>query len=69
MEAVAHRYPYSPNLFHYAVALALNGQPDQAKLELMRLRALHGEVLYREALRGIASISEHYPELAAMAMH
>jgi hypothetical protein len=34
----------------YAVALALNGRPQEATLELQRLRALHGETSYRQAL-------------------
>lgn len=34
----------------YAVALALNGRPQEAALELQRLRALHGKSSYRQAL-------------------
>ncbi|MDH4873309.1 Wzy polymerase domain-containing protein [Pseudomonas sp. BN515] len=66
MRKIAHRYPYPPCLFRYALALALNNHPDQARIELMRLKSLHGEELYREALNGIDALVEKYPQLASM---
>lgn len=66
MRKIAHRYPYPPCLFRYALALALNNHPDQARIELMRLKSLHGEELYREALGGIAALVEKYPQLASL---
>lgn len=66
MRKIAHRYPYPPCLFRYALALALNNHPDQSRIELMRLKSLHGDELYREALSGIASLEGKYPQLAAL---
>lgn len=61
---VAHRYPYPPALFRYTLALGMNGQTDAAKLELQRLRQLHGDELYKEAIGGIRSLAESSrPEL------
>lgn len=63
MRKVAHRYPYPPSLFRYSLALFLNGQPNLAKQELLRLRALHGEELYQGARLGMISMAERYPQL------
>ncbi len=63
MRRVVYRYPYPPSLFRYSLALALNGKPELARLELMRLQALHGDALYQEARQGMATISERYPQL------
>lgn len=63
MRKVAHRYPYPPSLFRYSLALSLNGQPNLAKQELLRLRALHGDELYQGARLGVTSMVERYPQL------
>ncbi len=67
MRKVAHRYPYPPALFRYALALGMNGAPEAARLEMKRLRQLHGEELYMEARAGLQSLAETTnPELAAV---
>ncbi|MDE3738385.1 Wzy polymerase domain-containing protein [Pseudomonas resinovorans] len=66
MRRVAHRYPYPPSLFRYSLALGLNGHPQAARLEMMRLQALHGDEMYAEAQRGLVILSKRYPQLAGM---
>lgn len=63
MEVVAHRYPYPPALFRYALALGLNGKYQEAELELLRLKKLHNTERYEEAVQGWDSLSERYPDL------
>ncbi len=53
---VAYRYPQIANLKHYAIALASNNQPAQAKLELVNLRALYGDTVYSSALNALVAI-------------
>lgn len=46
MEAVVKRYPYAQSLYRYGVALALNGRLPEAKQQFVRMRHIHGELLY-----------------------
>lgn len=43
---VAKRFPWPATLNRYALSLALNGQPDEARRQLRVMRALHGEETY-----------------------
>jgi O-antigen ligase len=67
MREVSHRYAYAPNLYKYALAQALNGDIPGARLTLLQMRQLHGQVPYvqaREELRTFAAT--RYPELRAL---
>lgn len=64
MRKVAHRYPYPPSLFRYALALGLNGQADLSTQEFLRLRALHGERHYQSARQAVLELQKHDPSLA-----
>lgn len=63
MRNVAYRNAYSYTLFRYAIALAVNGRPEQAGVELKRLRALHGELSYGRALDSLEALAKKKPEL------
>lgn len=63
MEVVAHRFAFPSSMFRYALALGLNNQPTIAQLELQRLRKLHGEEVYQEAIDNWESLYNRYPEL------
>ena len=65
-EAVAHRYAYPPALFRYAVALFLNDKADEGRLELVKLRQLHGEERYLEAKANLMLMADKYPQLKAI---
>lgn len=67
MRRVAHRYPYPPALFRYALALAQNGRLDEAVLELARLRQLHGKKLFDEAVGSLAQMGERAPLFGELA--
>ncbi|MBD2835772.1 O-antigen ligase C-terminal domain-containing protein [Pseudomonas sp. JM0905a] len=64
---VSRRYPYSSTMLGYAMSLALNGHVVEARDELSRLRALHGESSYRDALKRLDLMAQKYPELASLA--
>lgn len=64
MRQVAHRYPYPPALFRYALALGLNNKPAAAALELRRLKQLHPPERFQEAKDGWYSLSEKHPQLS-----
>lgn len=63
MRVVSYRFPFPPSLFRYTLALAINGYPEQAALEMQRLRNMHGEKHYREAKSNLMSLCERYPQL------
>lgn len=60
MRKVAHRYPYPPSMFRYALASGLNGQASLAEQELLRLRALHGEEQYQQARQTMLDVQSRY---------
>ncbi len=68
MEAVAHRYLYSPALFRYAIALGLNHKYDEARLELLCIRQLHIAKRYIEAIEGWKAMAKKYPQLNRVAI-
>jgi O-antigen ligase len=47
MRALAMRYPWPATQLRYALALALNGQPQEAKRQLEVIRAQRGERFFR----------------------
>lgn len=63
MENIAHRYPYSPSLMRYAIALGLNHRPEEAALELKRLQQMHSPEHIREAIQGWQYMAKEYRQL------
>jgi Virulence factor membrane-bound polymerase, C-terminal/O-Antigen ligase len=54
---------------NYVIALALNGQPAEAKRQLLNLGALYGPETYRSAIAELRSMrDEKYPELSALVL-
>jgi O-antigen ligase len=66
MRDMAERYGYPPVLFRYALAAGLNGQPDQARLTLVRLTKVHPKRILSEAQENWALLTRAHPELAAV---
>ncbi|WP_332674278.1 Wzy polymerase domain-containing protein [Aromatoleum sp.] len=64
LEHVAHRYPYPPALFRYALALGLNHKYEEAEVELLRLKKLHPIARMDEAREGWATLTKRYPQLS-----
>ncbi|GAC1526728.1 MAG: hypothetical protein NVS2B4_03620 [Ramlibacter sp.] len=66
---VAARFPWPALQNRYALALALNGRPGAAEREILVIRAMHGEDLFKDIRQNWAVLkSEKYPELAAVHM-
>ena len=63
LRKVSHRYAYAPSLYKYAMAQALNGDVAGARITLIQLRRLHGDVRYGEAQREIADLAVANPVL------
>lgn len=57
MRKVAHRYAVQPALFRYALALKLNGRDAESDYELLRMRGLYGEEVYKGSLNHIRNLS------------
>jgi O-antigen ligase len=53
MADVVKRYPYAPSMSTLAIALALNGRSDEARTLFIKIRHIHGEVLYRKMKRDL----------------
>lgn len=66
MKNVAHRYPYPPALFRYAVALGLNNHPAEAHVELVRLRGLTPPSSMKAARRDWQFMCKSYPKLSSV---
>lgn len=64
MQRIAHRYPYSPSLLRYALALGLNHQPELAALELKKLIRLQPDGRYEETREVWSSLQEQFSQLA-----
>jgi O-antigen ligase len=61
---VALRFPWPATQNRYALALALNGNPDEAVRQLKVLRALHGEKTYGKVKDTWGNLAnEKYPQL------
>jgi O-antigen ligase len=63
---VAMLYPWAPAKFRYLVALALNGQRDEARRQLRVIRVMHGEAAYTGALERLAEMSATFPALKGL---
>lgn len=62
--SVALRFPLVPTLSHYALSLALNGNPQEAIRQLTIIRALYGEGQYAKIRdTWIELASAKYPQL------
>lgn len=66
MRKIAHRYPYPPSLFRYALALGLNGKPKDALEQMLILRNLHTNDLYLEGANSIKYLQQKHPQLAPL---
>lgn len=53
MESVALRHPYVPVLYRYAMAQAMHGDVQGAKLTLLRMKNLHTDVNYQDAMNRV----------------
>jgi O-antigen ligase len=63
---VAYRFPWPALQNRYALALALNGDPAEARRMLRVIRAMHGEKLYSEIRSNWIFLAEdRYPGLLA----
>jgi hypothetical protein len=60
------RYPFPPAMLRLAVAVGLNGAPDEAALILRRLCAMHPSKRCAEARESWRVAGETYPELRAV---
>jgi len=60
MRMVAHRYAFQPALFRYALALGLNNRFQEARNELLRIKAIYGQQVYESSVENIdAQIEKH----------
>ena len=67
MRKVAHRYPYSPSLYRYALAQAWSGDVEGAQLTLRQMRQLHGEIPHDAAQHELREMVESdHPELRGL---
>ncbi|MDP2007597.1 MAG: Wzy polymerase domain-containing protein [Rubrivivax sp.] len=64
MRRVSIRFAYPPAMFRYALALALNGRQDEARVTLARLCRIHEPTRCDEAREGWRSLQGRYPGLA-----
>lgn len=63
MGSVAHRFPFAPAMFRYALALALNHRYEAALLELARFQRLHLPAHYDEVIGRLEAMASRYPQL------
>lgn len=64
MHKVAYRYGESPLLYRYALAQALNGDIEGARLTLLKMLNIHGEIPYSAAKRELIQLAAtEYPVL------
>lgn len=62
---VSQKFPYGALSFRYAMALALNGQPEAASRQMAIIRGMYGERYYQGAVSVLREQQrEEYPELA-----
>ena len=63
------RYPYAASLKRYAIALSLNGRPDEARFMFLQIRQIYGQkpyALYQRELRD--DIAEGKVDYATLAL-
>jgi O-antigen ligase len=64
LRSVALRFPFVSTLNHYALSLALNGNPQEAVRQLKVMRALYGEEQYAKIRGGWIDLAKaKYPQL------
>jgi len=64
MRKVAYRYGFSPSLYRYALAQALHGDIEGARVTLQKMRNLHGDIPYLDAKRELTQLATtDYPVL------
>lgn len=67
LRAVARRFAYSAINNRYMVSLALNGELDKARHELLVIRNMYGEYYYQSAIQELKDLRKtKYPELGAL---
>lgn len=66
---VAMRFPWPSTQNRYALALALNGNPEEATRQLKVMRAMHGDKTYEGIKASWQELArDKYPQLAAIAL-
>ena len=69
LRALALRYPWLATQYRYAVALALNGQPQEAIRQLQVIRAQRGDRIYQRVRTQFIELgSTRHPELLRLAL-
>jgi O-antigen ligase len=69
VRALALRYPWTATQYRYAVALALNGQPEEAIRQMQVIRAQRGERLYQRVRAQFVELgSTRHPELLRLSL-
>ena len=68
LEALALRYPWLATQYRYAVALALNGQPEEAIRQLQVIRVLRGEAIYQRVRTQFMELRPTHPELQRLTL-
>jgi O-antigen ligase len=64
VKKAALHYPWSATQYRYAVALALNGSPEEAARQIQLMRRMWGEKFYEEVRKQINELAaSKYPEL------
>lgn len=63
MSKIAQRFPYPSVVFRYALAMALSGKPESARISLEKLCKIHGSENCREAREAWHALSLQHPQL------
>lgn len=66
VKAAALHYPWSATQYRYALALALNGEQQEAARQIQVMRRQWGEKAYGELKQQIRFVADRYPELHAL---
>lgn len=68
MGKVAHRYPFPPAIMRYALALGFNHRPQEASLELHRLKRIQPADRFDEVRSVWPSLVGRYPQLGKVVL-
>jgi hypothetical protein len=69
LKALALRYPWTATQYRYAVALALNGNPQEANRQFRVIRAQRGEIVYRRLKNEFEELAQsRYPQLSEISL-
>jgi hypothetical protein len=61
---VALRFPWTATQNRYALSLALNGRPEEARRQIRVMRVMHGEKMHRDIMENWKTLSDtRYPQL------